>query len=316
MAGHQGPVLCARFNRDGTYVMTTGQDRNIMLWNPTRVEEGEDANVPLDGARVLRKPIKAYTGHSHEVYGVAIARDNASFVSCGADRMVLVWDVATGRAKRKLAGHAHRVNAVALNAEGSVALSAGYDKTVRCWDLRSHAREPIQTLLHARDSVSSVCVRGHVIVSGSIDGCVRAYDLRMGALRTHTLPQAVTCAAVSNDGQCVLACTLDDRARLLDLGGGDLLAQYGGAAGGSEHAGAAQYRARSYKLEAGLAADDSHVIGGSEDASIFIWELVSAECVGVLKGHTAPVCALAVHPELSSMAVLSGSHDGTARLWV
>ena len=41
--------------------------------------------------------VKTYAGaHGHEVTGVAIANDNASFASCGGDRTVFLWDVTTG----------------------------------------------------------------------------------------------------------------------------------------------------------------------------------------------------------------------------
>mmetsp|Transcript_316 Transcript_316/g.890 ORF Transcript_316/g.890 Transcript_316/m.890 type:complete len:233 (-) Transcript_316:140-838(-) len=230
---------------------------------------------------------------------------------------------------RKLGGHTHRVNAVALNADASVAFSAGYDTTVRCWDLRSHMREPIQTLMQAADSVSSVQVHAHKLVTGSVDGCVRVYDLRMGVLATHTVGPPVSSAVVSRDGNCVLVCTLDDHARLLDLASGELLATYGApgrsviADGGDGAATAAQrapavwsFRCRSYKLEAALASDDAYALAGSEDGGVHMWDLVSAESLGVLTGHTAPVCSTVCHPDLAQCAVLTGSHDGTARYWL
>lgn len=323
--GHQGPVLCVRFTKDGAYALTAGQDRTVMLWNPN-CEQGDVAGPEAfrasgdDAPRRLRKPITSFAGHSHEVFGVAIAADNSRFVSCGGDKLVIVWDVATARASRKLSGHTHRVNAVALNADASVAFSAGYDTSVRCWDLRSHMREPIQTLDQAADSVSSVSVHGHKVVSGSVDGRVRVYDLRMGELATHTIGPPVSSAVVSRDGNCVLACTLDDRARLIDLGSGELLASYGGS--GAELEPAAQARrvrtfvCRSYKVEAALSSDDAYVIAGSEEGGVHLWDLVSEESRGVLAGHTAAVCSTACHPDIARCALLTGSHDGTARYWV
>jgi mitogen-activated protein kinase organizer 1 len=42
--------------------------------------------------------VKEYAGpHGHEVLDVAIAKDNASFASCGGDRTVFLWDVASGQ---------------------------------------------------------------------------------------------------------------------------------------------------------------------------------------------------------------------------
>jgi len=247
------------------------------------------------------------------VYGVAISRGNDRFVSCGGDRVVVLWDVSGVRAIRRFTGHEHRVNAVVLNADASVAISAGYDKTVRCWDLRSSSRAPVQVLTDAADSVSSLHVHDTRIMAGSVDGCVRIYDVRAAALATHTVGPPVTCAVMSRDGNCALACSLDDRLRLLDLTSGQVLATYGGAAAPGAQRG---YKGSNYKLEASLSSDDAHVLAGSEDGSVHVWDLVSAEERGMLKGHTAPVCALDYHPSPSTHAMVTGSHDGSARFWV
>lgn len=56
----------------------------------------------------------------------------------------MVWDVATGEAKRKLRGHAARINSICMNEESTVALSGSVDGSVRIWDLKSRNKDPIQ----------------------------------------------------------------------------------------------------------------------------------------------------------------------------
>lgn len=75
-----------------------------------------------------------------------IYRDNSKLCSCGGDRQVYYWDVASGRVIRKFRGHDSEVNAVKFNEYSSVVVSAGYDRSVRAWDCRSHSTEPIQVL--------------------------------------------------------------------------------------------------------------------------------------------------------------------------
>ena len=38
-------------------------------------------------------------------HGWFLGRDNAKLVSCGADRQIFYWDVASGRVIRKFRGH-------------------------------------------------------------------------------------------------------------------------------------------------------------------------------------------------------------------
>jgi cytochrome c len=66
-------------------------------------------------------------------------------------------------------------------------------------------------------------------------------------------------------------------------------------------------------VNAVLALADGRIISSGEDARIAIWRRGEAEPSAVLKGHTAPVVALAVSPDGASLA--SASWDHTARLW-
>lgn len=203
MRSHKGSVNAITFNHDGNYCLTAGDDRRIILWNPHR----EQAEMT---------PIKEYSGHSQRVLDVAVAHDNGSFASCGGDRTVFLWDVSSGIISRRLLAHEQRVNAVAFNEDCSILLSASYDKMVCCWDMRSRNAAPVQTLSGSADSVSSLAVSSHYIYASSIDGNVRTYDLRAGTLTADTIGQPVTHIAVSRDGNCLLAGSLDSKLRLLD----------------------------------------------------------------------------------------------------
>ena len=148
LASHRGSVNVAKFNRDGNYCITGGDDRRVVLWNPHREPD-------------QLAPIKEYAMHSKQVLDVTIAGDNASFASCGGDKTVFVWDVASARVLRRLTGHEQRVNAVSYAAACSVLISASYDKTVRCWDMRSRNSTPIQVLADGAAALTARAPRWH-----------------------------------------------------------------------------------------------------------------------------------------------------------
>ncbi len=85
--------------------------------------------------------VKTYVGHGYEVRDAAITRDNSKFASCGGDKQIFLWDVASGNFIRKLRGHDNTVNAVCFAAEDGVLLSAGYDQCVKV----RHAAAPKPT---------------------------------------------------------------------------------------------------------------------------------------------------------------------------
>lgn len=57
---------------------------------------------------------------------------------------------------------------------------------------------------------------------------------------------------------------------------------------------------------------DSHIISGSEDGSMYIYNLINSEFEQRLNCHSKALSALDVH---ESGSVLTGSHDGTLAYW-
>ena len=73
LKAHTGAVHVVQYNASGQYCLTGGQDRAVILWNPST------------GAK-----IKSYEGHGWEVLDLAISSDNAKFASSGGDRAVYI----------------------------------------------------------------------------------------------------------------------------------------------------------------------------------------------------------------------------------
>ena len=51
------------------------------------------------------------------------SHDNAKFASCGGDKVVFVWDVASGTVLRRLQGHFGKINTVVFNRDAQVLAS-------------------------------------------------------------------------------------------------------------------------------------------------------------------------------------------------
>ncbi|KAK7285348.1 hypothetical protein RJT34_20117 [Clitoria ternatea] len=112
--------------------------------------------------------------HIHYLH---VYRDNSKLCSCGGDRQVFYWDVATGRVIRKFRGHDGEVNGVKFNQYSSVVVSVGYDQSLRTWDCRSHSTEPIQIIDTFADSMMSICLIKTKITRGSVDGTVGTFHI-------------------------------------------------------------------------------------------------------------------------------------------
>ena len=66
-------------------------------------------------------------------------------------------------------------------------------------------------------------------------------------------------------------------------------------------------------ISVAISSDNTFIISGSEDKTIRIWDVESAECIKILEGHTSRVQSIALSK--NNQFVVSGSFDKTVRLW-
>ncbi|GFN77081.1 hypothetical protein PoB_000358700 [Plakobranchus ocellatus] len=185
----------------------------------------------------------------------------------------------------KYRDYAGTVNCVCFNEESTVILSGSIDCTVRVWDVRSRKSQPIQELGEAKDSVTTVQVSDHEILTGSADSRVRRYDLRIGRVFSDFVGKAVSCAKFTRDGQCVLVSSVNASLKLLDKDSGELLNEYSG------------HKNSNYKIDCCLNHKDTHILSGSEDGSVYIWDLLEAKVCDKLEHKTSKtVHSLSFHP--------------------
>jgi len=133
-------------------------------------------------------PTRTFRGHTAGVFNASYSPDGKQVASAGKDRVVRVWDAATGEEVRKLEGHTGEVYRVVYSPDGKLLASAG-DQTVRLWDaatgkaVRSLAATatPYNLAFHPD---------GQRLAASGSDGHVRIWTVADGqlvkAVRAHT----------------------------------------------------------------------------------------------------------------------------------
>jgi WD40 repeat protein len=184
------------------------------------------------------KRLQSLAGHTEwETDAVAFSPDGKLLASTGVDKQILVWELATGKLRHRLADQPFRAPALAFSPD-SATLASGGDKTIRLWDVATGRLR--RSLKGHRDWVCTLAFTpdGKTIASGSCDwayhrgrdtsgfwppdpGCNsqwKLWDAVTGDLkRTVTESGRLLSLAIAPDGKS-LACGIGKEVRLYDVG--------------------------------------------------------------------------------------------------
>ncbi|MEA5576433.1 serine/threonine-protein kinase [Anabaena sp. UHCC 0451] len=159
--------------------------------------------------------VKTISEPNKSVASVAITPESQTIISSG-NRVIKLWNIATGQEITTLTGHTQNVNVVAVSADGKILVSGSDDYTIKVWNLST--RKLIYTLISHTDSVHAVAISkdGKTLVSGSDDKTIKVWNLATGKLiRTligHT--DWVRSLAISPDGVTLASGSFDKTIKL------------------------------------------------------------------------------------------------------
>jgi WD40 repeat protein len=114
------------------------------------------------------------------VWAVAFSPDGKTLAAATdrvKDKVVRLWDVATGQERAPLRGHTDIVHSLAYSPDGTMLATASMDKTVKLWDATS-GKELATLRGHAR-AVKCVAFspNGKMVASGSWDSTAKVWEV-------------------------------------------------------------------------------------------------------------------------------------------
>jgi WD40 repeat protein len=74
-------------------------------------------------------------GHADEVFAAVFHATESRIASGERDRLVRLWDAATGEELVRLPGHSDYVYSLAFSPDGQTLVSSSGDGTLRLWDI-------------------------------------------------------------------------------------------------------------------------------------------------------------------------------------
>ena len=145
--------------------------------------------------------------HSDTVLDVAFSPEGDQLATCAADKLVRVFDVASGKQRMSFEGHTHHVLSVAWQDSGHVLASASADGTIKIWD--NVSGEQKRTVSGFGKEITSVAFVGQTsqLLATCADNSLRLVETTNGqTVRTFSgSTSALYALCVLADGKHVVA---------------------------------------------------------------------------------------------------------------
>ncbi len=282
-------ILSVTFSPDDTYIVTSGEDTTLRLW---------DANT--------LKLVSILQGHTDNVTSTAFNPKGTHIVSGSEDKTLRIWEIKTRRSIARLEGHQGGITSVAFSPGGSRIISGSRDNTLRLWDAEKF--KSIGTPLQGhKDSITSVTYNtdGSMIASTSQDKTLRLWNTKTLKMIGEPLQghDEVVWQVVFNPSSTLLATASHDRTlRLWNPQNGQTI---GKPLEGHEES----------VMAVKFSPNGQYLISGGRDATLRIWDAHDHQPINLqLKGgHKNYVASVAYSPD--GRYIVSGSDDATVQLW-
>lgn len=282
-------------------------DRSGILWS-AQFSPGGDRMLTIGGNDAQlwdiesRKQMVRFTPHG-TVASADLSPNGELMVTGSWDRSAKIWDVATGKAIRKLDGvHQGFINSVEFSPDGKHILTASDDSTARLWDVATGKTvEPLFQGHTGRIFKAQFSSDGSKVLTTSGDKSARIWDARSGqslvTLEGHRW--GVLCGQFSADANKVITGSADDQAIVWDARSGEVLLKLAGHT--SSVTGVA------------FSPDGKRALTGSRDSLCKLWDAVTGKEILTLEDQSAEITSVSFSPD--GLSILTSDRNGQTRLW-
>lgn len=246
--------------------------------------------------------MRVISGHQGWVRTLCVDPTNEWFVSGGNDRLIKIWDLATGTLKLSLTGHINTIRALQVSHRHPYLFSCGEDQMVKCWDLEYN-----KVIRHYHGHLSGVySMTLHptldILATGGRDAVVRVWDMRtkhaIHVLAGHT--GTVMSLTSQRFEPQIISGSLDKMVRCWDLAAGKT----------------AVVLTHHKKAVRGLALHPREYTFCSAGADhLKVWKCPKGNFERNLENVGTIINSIAIRDEPESAVVIGGSDQGHLHFW-
>jgi U3 small nucleolar RNA-associated protein 13 len=176
--GHVDAVGAVAVAPRNSHLCASGSaDRTIKLWDLAAAKKwaaspGDEDDVPK------LKVMRSWAGHDKDINSVAIAPNDGMLASGSQDRLIKLWDCATGELRQVCKGHKRGVWCVKFSPVDKVVASASADATIKLWSIADGTC--LKTFEGHEGSVLKVAFvcSGMQVLSAGSDGLVKLWTIK------------------------------------------------------------------------------------------------------------------------------------------
>ncbi|KAJ7592862.1 WD40-repeat-containing domain protein [Mycena floridula] len=312
------------FSQDGSHIVTATLDEVLAL--------------DLHSGLVVGGP---FDHHAKSVASVAFFPNGQHIVVGCKEGDIQVWDISGDTSHSQSHAHTSAVEVVAFSPDGEAVVSGS--KTLQLWDTETgvvlagpfkHSSQ-VKSLAFSPD--------GNCLALGLKDGKILLQEIKTGKVVwgpfwEHT--GSVCSIAFSSDGLQITSACSDDNIWIWDAQTGKKIHQRYFKrpvlsvtfSSDGQHIALASGIYRNIEIfdmmtaavtailvhvqaisSMAFSAAGNHIVSGSEDMIIRLWDIMTGDLVRCLEGHTNVVSSITFSPD--GKWVVSGSEDCTVRIW-
>jgi hypothetical protein len=243
-----------------------GQEGDVRVYDINAPGKDEGGVTILDGVHDKSVLVRELLEVDDEVLTLAVSPDGKKLASGGCDRLVRVWDLATGQLEHAIENHADWVFSVAFSPDGKFLFTASRDKTAKVWDLA--AKESVLTYTEHQNPVYAVGISsdGKTGFSAGEDGNLRQWQATDASKQVGKQVRSLSC------GKAVLAFAYhpDAKTPLLAAGGAGAEVRLFNAATGAALKTLGGFS--DYVFAVAISPDGRLVAGASNSGEVRVWK--------------------------------------------